>query len=69
MAPAPLADPGRHWSATLLGSWLLLHLPEAVFEKVVPVLLVLALSLWWSVRESRSGRGRRAELSGQSRNT
>jgi len=29
----------------LLGSWLLLHLPEKVFEKVVPVLLVLALGL------------------------
>ena len=28
-----------------LGSWLLLHLPETVFEKVVPVLLVLALGL------------------------
>jgi uncharacterized protein len=28
-----------------VGSWLLLHLPEQVFEKVVPVLLVLALGL------------------------
>ena len=28
-----------------MGSWLLLHLPEKVFEKVVPVLLVLALGL------------------------
>lgn len=29
----------------VLGSWLLLHLPETVFELVVPVLLILALIL------------------------
>lgn len=29
----------------ILGSWLLLHLPETVFELVVPVLLILALIL------------------------
>lgn len=29
----------------VLGSWLLLHLPEAVFHAVVPVLLVMALVL------------------------
>ncbi len=29
----------------LIGSWLLLHLPETVFETVVPVLLILALVL------------------------
>jgi len=29
----------------LLGSWLLLNLPETVFETVVPVLLILALTL------------------------
>ncbi len=29
----------------LLGAWLLLHLPETVFETVVPVLLILALLL------------------------
>ena len=32
-------------SGALIGSWLLLHLPETVFETVVPVLLVLALVL------------------------
>jgi len=32
-------------SGALLGSWLLLHLPETVFESVVPVLLILALTL------------------------
>src|SRR6476660_7519079 len=29
----------------ILGSWLLLHLPEKVFQQVVPVLLVAALVL------------------------
>lgn len=29
----------------LIGSWLLLHLPEKAFETIVPVLLVLALAL------------------------
>lgn len=32
-------------SGALIGSWLLLHLPETVFETVVPVLLILALVL------------------------
>jgi uncharacterized protein len=30
---------------SVLGAWLLLHLPETVFERVVPVLLVIALIL------------------------
>ncbi|MFW0790589.1 sulfite exporter TauE/SafE family protein [Gordonia sp. CPCC 205333] len=29
----------------LVGCWLLLHLPESVFERIVPVLLVVALTL------------------------
>ena len=29
----------------MLGAWLLLHLPEKVFQQVVPVLLVAALAL------------------------
>ncbi|WP_241384664.1 sulfite exporter TauE/SafE family protein [Rhodococcus sp. CH91] len=33
------------FGGALLGAWLLLHLPETVFETVVPVLLVLALVL------------------------
>lgn len=32
-------------SGALLGSWLLLNLPETVFETVVPILLILALFL------------------------
>ena len=64
-----------------LGSWLLLHLPETVFEKVVPVLLVLALVMararrlvnrwvwWWSVRASRSGRDGAPSYPARPRNT
>lgn len=33
------------FAGAILGAWLLLHLPESVFETVVPVLLVLALLL------------------------
>ncbi|MDF2470429.1 MAG: hypothetical protein K0Q61_2801, partial [Rhodococcus erythropolis] len=32
-------------AGALLGSWLLMHLPEKLFETIVPVLLVLALAL------------------------
>ena len=39
----------------VLGAWLLLHLPEKVFTAVVPVLLILALVWWSSVRGFRSG--------------
>jgi len=49
-----------------LGSWLLLHLPETVFEKVVPVLLVLALGLVVVGPRIQEWARRRAELSGQS---
>lgn len=33
------------FAGAILGAWLLLHLPETVFETVVPVLLILALLL------------------------
>src|ERR1700730_10835133 len=32
-------------TGSALGSWLLLHLPEKVFTRVVPVLLIVALAL------------------------
>lgn len=32
-------------AGAVLGSWLLMHLPEKLFETIVPVLLVLALAL------------------------
>ena len=32
-------------AGALLGSWLLMHLPEKLFETIVPVLLILALAL------------------------
>ena len=44
VAPVALADPRLRLGA-ILGSWLLLHLPEKVFQQVVPVLLVAALVL------------------------
>ena len=49
----------------IVGSWLLLHLPESAFEVVVPILLVLALLLvvaqpriqrWARERADRAGR-------------
>ena len=49
-----------------LGSWLLLHLPEKVFEKVVPVLLVLALGLVVVGPRIQEWARRRAEKSGRS---
>jgi uncharacterized membrane protein YfcA len=33
------------FAGAIIGSWLLLHLPEKAFETIVPVLLVLALAL------------------------
>lgn len=39
-----MADPGFGGGA-ILGAYLLLHLPESVFNRVVPVLLVIALTL------------------------
>lgn len=49
-----------------LGSWLLLHLPEKVFTRVVPVLLVLALALVVVGPRIQAYARRRAEQSGRS---
>ncbi|GAC1412831.1 MAG: sulfite exporter TauE/SafE family protein [Mycobacterium sp.] len=48
-----------------LGAWLLLHLAEKVFERVVPVLLVLALVLVIIAPRIQNWARRRAEESGQ----
>jgi uncharacterized protein len=49
-----------------LGAWLLLHLPEKVFEQVVPVLLIAALALVVVGPRIQAYARRRAEESGQS---
>ena len=49
-----------------LGSWLLLHLPEKVFTRVVPVLLVLALILVVIGPRIQAYARRRAEEAGRS---
>jgi uncharacterized membrane protein YfcA len=48
------------------GAWLLLHLPEKVFTRVVPVLLVLALALVVIGPRIQTWVRRRAEVSGRS---
>lgn len=48
------------------GAWLLLHLPEKVFTRVVPVLLVLALALVVVGPRIQTWVRRRAEASGRS---
>lgn len=48
------------------GAWLLLHLPEKVFQQVVPVLLVLALVLVVIGPRIQAWARRRAEAQGQS---
>ncbi|WP_232821999.1 sulfite exporter TauE/SafE family protein [Desertihabitans aurantiacus] len=48
----------------VLGSWLLLHLPERVFRVVVPVLLVLALVLVLAQPRIQAWSRRRAERRG-----
>ncbi len=48
------------------GAWLLLHLPEKVFLRVVPVLLVLALALVVIGPRIQTWARRRAEASGRS---
>ncbi|KRE31590.1 hypothetical protein ASG82_23860 [Mycobacterium sp. Soil538] len=48
------------------GAWLLLHLPERVFIRVVPVLLVLALALVVIGPRIQTWVRRRAEASGRS---
>ena len=50
----------------VLGSWLLLHLPEKVFTRVVPVLLILALALVVVGPRIQQWARRRAERAGQS---
>ncbi|OBF94023.1 hypothetical protein A5790_10665 [Mycobacterium sp. 852002-51152_SCH6134967] len=49
-----------------VGAWLLLHLPETVFERVVPVLLVAALVLVVIGPRIQSYARARAEAAGQS---
>lgn len=48
-----------------LGAWLLLHLPEKVFTRIVPVLLILALVLVVVGPRIQAWARRRAEASGQ----
>ena len=50
----------------ILGSWLLLHLPEKVFQQVVPVLLVAALVLVVIGPRIQAWARNRAEASGRS---
>ncbi|MGV0793825.1 sulfite exporter TauE/SafE family protein [Mycolicibacterium sp. XJ1819] len=49
-----------------LGAWLLMHLPEVVFEQVVPVLLVGALALVVVGPRIQAFVSRRAEAAGRS---
>ncbi|MEO3759544.1 sulfite exporter TauE/SafE family protein [Mycobacterium sp. B14F4] len=49
-----------------LGAWLLLHLPEKVFEQVVPVLLVAALALVVVGPRIQEYARKRAEAAGRS---
>jgi len=51
---------------SMLGAWLLLHLPEQVFTEVVPVLLILALLLVMFGPKIQEWARRRAEAAGQS---
>ncbi|WP_414687913.1 sulfite exporter TauE/SafE family protein [Mycobacterium sp.] len=51
-------------AGALLGSWLLLHLPEQVFAMVVPVLLILALILVVIGPRIQEWARRRAEAAG-----
>ena len=53
-------------TGAVLGSWLLLHLPEKVFEQVVPVLLILALVLVVIGPRIQAWARRRAEQAGRS---
>ena len=51
-------------TGAVLGSWLLLHLPEKVFTQVVPVLLVIALILVVTAPRIQEWARRRAEAAG-----
>ena len=52
--------------APVCGAWLLLHLPEKVFEQVVPVLLIAALVLVVIGPRIQEWARRRAEEAGRS---
>lgn len=54
------------FAGAVLGAWLLLHLPETVFEQVVPALLVAALVLVVVAPRIQSYARARAEAAGQS---
>ncbi len=58
--------PGSFLGA-LTGAWLLLHLPETTFKKVVPVLLVFALILVIGQPRIQTWTRRRAERAGRDR--
>lgn len=49
-----------------LGAWLLLHLPEKVFQQIVPVLLILALVLVVVGPRIQNWARRRSEAAGES---
>lgn len=53
-------------TGAMLGAWLLLHLPEKVFIRVVPVLLILALVLVVVGPRIQAWARRRAEQAGRS---
>ena len=53
------------FAGAIIGAWLLLHLPESVFKKVVPVLLVVALVLVVIQPRLQVGIRRRAEAAGR----
>lgn len=56
------------FAGAIIGAWLLLHLPETVFKKVVPVLLVAALILVVIQPRLQAWVKRRAEASGRDQN-
>jgi uncharacterized membrane protein YfcA len=65
VAAAALADPALVAGAAI-GAFLLLHLPEKVFIKIVPLLLILALALVVAGPRIRAYARRRAEATGRS---
>lgn len=54
------------FAGAVVGAWLLLHLPETVFEQIVPVLLIAALVLVVIGPRIQSYARARAEAAGQS---
>ena len=53
------------FAGALVGAWLLLHLPESTFKKVVPVLLIIALVLVVIQPRLQASIRRRAEAAGR----